>query len=149
VKNHETFPELTIAIEENSIPEDCEKVRTGLRQFNLLHAPADNHLTIEIFLRDAKGEIFGGLLGDTYWGWLYVGILWVDESVRGQGYGHRLLHAAEEEALKRGCHSVHLDTMSFQAQPFYEKEGYAVFGVLPDLPKGHERIFLYKSLANS
>ena len=149
MKKQKTVPELTIDIENPPNPEDCEKVRDGLKQYNLLYAPADNHQTLEMFLRDTNGNILGGLLGDTYWGWLYVGILWVDESVRGQGNGHRLLHAAEEEALKRGCHSVHLDTMSFQAQPFYEKEGYAVFGVLNDLPKGHSRIFMYKSLINS
>jgi hypothetical protein len=36
--------------------------------------------------------------------------------------------------------------MSFQAQPFYEKQGYTVFGVLEDLPDGHKRIFLKKDL---
>jgi hypothetical protein len=26
----------------------------------------------------------GGLLGATYWGWLVIEILWLDESIRGQ-----------------------------------------------------------------
>jgi hypothetical protein len=37
--------------------------------------------------------------------------------------------------------------MSFQAQPFYEKLGFSVFGTLDDLPVGHQRIFLKKNLS--
>lgn len=138
--------QLTIVIEKEPKEEDLEIVRNGLRDFNLRFAPDNNQQSLEILLRNADGKVLGGLLGGTYWGWLYVAILWVDASVRGQGWGRELLHTAEQEALKRGCHSAHLDTMSFQAQPFYEKEGYQVFGVLNDLPKGHQRIFLFKKL---
>jgi len=70
----------------------------------------------------------------------------VDEGLRRQGYGEGLLKRAEEEALKKGCRAIHLDTMSFQAKPFYEKFGYTVFGMLDDLPPGHQRIFMWKSL---
>jgi GNAT superfamily N-acetyltransferase len=73
-------------------------------------------------------------------------VLWIDESVRRQGYGKQLLHAAEQEALRRDCRAAHLDTMSFQALPFYERQGYSVFGVLDDLPVGEKRIFLCKRL---
>jgi GNAT superfamily N-acetyltransferase len=99
-----------------------------------------------IFIRNPGGQILGGLLGDTYWGWLYVSILWIDERLRGQGYGEKLLAAAEQEAIRRGCSHAHLDTMSFQAQPFYEKHGYTVYGVLEDQPAGHKKIYLQKKL---
>jgi len=56
---------------------------------------------------------------------------------------------AEEEARRRGCHSVHLDTLSFQALPFYQKHGYAVFGALENHPVGHTRYFLKKKLDQS
>ena len=29
---------------------------------------------------------------------------------------------AEKEAIRRGCHHVHVDTMSWQAPKFYEKQ---------------------------
>ena len=140
--------ELTLSIEKDPKKEDIDAVCRGLHEFNLLHAPDDDHQTLTILLRDPQGKILAGLLGDTYWGWLYVSIFWVDASIRGQGKGRMLLHAAEQEAIRRGCHSAHLDTMSFQALPFYEKEGYRVFGVLDDLPKGHQQIFMYKKFEN-
>lgn len=48
-------------------------------------------------------------------------ILWVDEKYRKMGIGSKLLEAAEEEAVRRGCHSGHVDTMSWQAPEFYKK----------------------------
>ena len=47
-------------------------------------------------------------------GWLQVRTLWISEAVRGQGYGSRLLEAAEAYAKERACGGVSLDTFSFQ-----------------------------------
>jgi ribosomal protein S18 acetylase RimI-like enzyme len=86
-------------------------------------------------------------MGYTHWEWLFVSHLWVDERLRGQGWGGRLMARIEEAAVRRGCHSAHLDTFSFQALGFYEKQGYARFGTLPDYPRGESRYFLSKRLA--
>jgi GNAT superfamily N-acetyltransferase len=88
----------------------------------------------------------GGLLGGTYWGWLQVDMLWLDDSVQRTGYGSRMLAMAEGEAVRRGRRHAHLDTLSFQALDFYLKFGYAVYGVPNDLPPGHQRYFLQKQL---
>ena len=95
---------------------------------------------------DAEGNVIGGLLGGTYWGWMYIDILWVKEDYRRKGIGSKLLAQAEEEAVRRGCHHVHLETMSWQAPKFYEKYGYEVIGILPDIPKGNQKYLLIKSL---
>ncbi len=114
--------EYTLEIEDAPDPEDERFVHERLSEYNRAHVGSENHQRLVIFLRDADGSIVAGLLGDTYWGWLSVGILWVHERLRGRGYGQRLLKAAEEEALRRGCHHAHLDTMDFQALPFYVKQ---------------------------
>jgi GNAT superfamily N-acetyltransferase len=137
----------SITIEDDPTPEDVQTVREGLHAFNRLHAPDDAYQPVALFLRDADGSLLGGLLGETYWGWLHVGILWLEEKARRRGHGSRLLAAAEQEAVRRGCHHAHLDTMSFQSLPFYEKRGYSAWGVLQDLPSGHSRIFLSKKLS--
>ena len=88
------------------------------------------------------------MLGHLYWGWLSVETLWVDEGYRGQGLGGRLLDMAEAEARRHGCAHVQLDTLTFQARPFYEARGYRVYGELADFPAGteHRRFYLTKPL---
>lgn len=48
----------------------------------------------------------------------------MEENVRKQGYGTKLLDAAESEAIKNGCIFSLLDTWDFQAEDFYLKNGY-------------------------
>jgi GNAT superfamily N-acetyltransferase len=143
----DTSSDYTVSLEDNPSEDDLRAVREGLRQFNRLHASDDNYRPLVLFLRGPDGRMAGGLLGETYWGWLHVGDLWLEEGIRGRGFGSRLLDLAEQEALRRGCRRAHLDTMSFQALPFYERRGYQVFGTLQDLPPGHSRYFLWKSLS--
>ena len=69
-----------------------------------------------------------------------------DEDHRNKGIGSKLLFEAEKEAVLRGCHHVHLDTMSWQAPEFYKKHGYEVIGTLPDIPLGNEKFLLIKAL---
>ncbi|HEX9369376.1 MAG TPA: GNAT family N-acetyltransferase [Roseiflexaceae bacterium] len=137
----------TMTLEADATPEDLAAVRAGLSAYNRRQAGDDSFEPIDLIVRDAAGAVAGGLLGGTYWGWLVIEILWLADELRGQGWGSRLLRAAEQIAVERGCHAAHLDTMSFQARPFYERHGYAVFGVLEDLPRGHQRYFMQKRLA--
>jgi GNAT superfamily N-acetyltransferase len=137
---------ISLRLESDPAEADLEAVRAGLHAFNTLAASDDSHQFLTLLVRDDEGRLLGGLLGDTYWGWLHIGILWLEENVRRRGYGSRLLAAAEAEAIRRGCRWAHLDTMSFQALPFYEKHGYKVWGRLEDLPQGHSRIYLSKRI---
>lgn len=125
---------------------EIEFVNRQLLKFNRDRAGEGNYQPVTIFLRDMDEQIVGGLIGASYWQWLYVDVLWVHESFRGEGYGDRLLATAEREAVKRGCRYAYLDTFSFQAPEFYQKRGYVVFGELPNFPEGHKRFFLKKDL---
>jgi GNAT superfamily N-acetyltransferase len=127
----------------------------GLSRFVVDHL--DNHnvaatglstwYPVGFFLKDARGEWQGGLLGSLWGGWLHVRILWVDPIARGHGNGTRLLQAAEDYAVERDCFAATLETHSFQARPFYEKCGYQIFGTLEDYPPGHTKFFMRKRLA--
>jgi len=110
----------TITLEETPDPADVQFVRAQLTAFNRAQAADDRYRPLVILVRDASGQIVGGLVGGTYWGWLHAETLWVEEGLRGRGYGQSLLAAAESEAIRRGCRYAHLDTMSFQALPFYQ-----------------------------
>ena len=127
-------------------PHEIEFVNQQILNFNRDRTGDDNYEPVTIFLRNTDDQIVGGLIGSFYWQWLYVELLWVHESLRGEGYGARLLATAEQEAVKRGCRYAHLDTFSFQAPEFYQKRGYVIFGELLDFPAGHKRFFLKKDL---
>lgn len=131
-------------------PEPADVVRAavlaGLRTFNRRHAEAPSFEPLVLSARNVAGAIIGGLVGQTGWRWLHIDLLWVGDEHRGAGVGRRLLRAAESEAMSRGVGHVDLDTFDFQARPFYEREGYVVFGILEDYPPGHTRYFMRKDL---
>ena len=132
----------------NNHPErsEIEYVREALTQFNREHVGDDGHTPLNLVEYNENGQIIGGILGGTYWGWMYIDILWVNEHYRRRGLGSKLLSEAEKEAVRRGCHHVHLDTMSWQAPDFYIKHGYEVIGILPDIPSGNQKYLLMKAL---
>lgn len=134
-------------MERNPTEQEIQYVRDALMRFNDERVGADGHTPLTFVEHDADGNVIGGILGGTYWGWLYIDILWVQENYRGKGIGSKLLLTAEEEAIRRGCHHVHLDTMSWQAPDFYKKHGYEVIGILPDIPKGNQKYLLQKALS--
>lgn len=121
-------------------------VRNHLHFSNVGVTGDSTYYPVHLYLKNQRGETMGGLLGDIWGGWLHVSFLWIDPAVRGKRWASRLMDEAETLARERHCHSVHLDTHSFQARPFYEKRGYEVFGVLDDYPKGHQRFYLKKKL---
>lgn len=130
----------------NPSEKEIDFVNATLQKFNDEKVGPDNHELLNIVEYDAVGNIIAGILGGTYWGWMHIDILWVDEKHRKQGLGSRLLNAAENEAVKRGCHSVHVDTMSWQAPDFYKKHGYEIISELNDIPKGNKKYHLIKNL---
>jgi GNAT superfamily N-acetyltransferase len=102
---------------------------------------------LAIFLRDSSGQTIAGLYAYTWGGCLDIKLLWVSEGIRGRGLGAKLMDAAEQEAVARGCHVAMLDTHSFQAPEFYKKLGYDEIGVLDGYPLRHKKYFLKKTLS--
>lgn len=135
-----------ITVEAVPHPDDLGAIRAGLEQYNLQFAPPNPFDPLTIFVRDAENSLVGGLLGGTFWGWLQIDILWLSESARSQGLGSQLLEMAEREGVRRGCHYAFVDTMSFQAPEFYKKNGYVLYTVLEDFPRGHSRHYFKKEL---
>lgn len=78
------------------------------------------------FIRNEDGTIVGGCGGDNMYGGLFVGQLWVKETLRGMGYGTQLMQKAEELAEKSGCNFIAVNTFDWEALDFYKKLGYYV-----------------------
>ena len=144
-----TLRNLRITSESRASPEDAAVIHDGLARFNVAATKHTYYSPVAIFLRDDREAVLGGALGDVWGGWLDLVYLWIAEPLRGQGYGKRLLQAAEDEARAHGCQGVFLETLGFQARPFYERYGYEVFAELPDRPAGYTSYFMKKLLRDS
>ena len=140
-----TESELSIVFDEKG-GADAQLVRERLDMYNIGATGVSTYYPVHFFVKGGLGETLGGLLGGIWGGWLHISYLWIDEAVRGQDWGTRLMDRAETYARERGCRAVTLDTHSFQARPFYEARGYEVFGTLDDYPEGHKKFFLRKKL---
>ncbi len=117
----------------------------GLLAYNAAAVGQSGHRPLTVTIRE-RGRIVGGLAGETFFGWMFVSLLWVSDKHRGKGWGTSLMRTAEAEARDRGVNAVYLDTFSFQAPAFYERLGYREFGRLKECPPGYDRVWMTKTL---
>ena len=123
-----------------------ELILAGLVAYNEAHAGPSGAQPMAVLVRDEGQRVLGGLWGWTAYGWLSIELLFLPPDLRGLDLGREVMRRAEDEARRRGCHGVWLDTFGFQARGFYERLGYAVFGQLDRYPDGFTRYFMQKAL---
>lgn len=127
--------------------QDREALLAGLGGYNRQFIRTENWGPLSVMHRDTQGTLRGGLIASCKGNWLCIDFLWVDETLRGSGLGSELLSAAEQAAVADGCLCALVDTFSFQALPFYQKQGYQQQMSLPDFPQtGMQRHYLTKRL---
>jgi ribosomal protein S18 acetylase RimI-like enzyme len=151
-ESSEILTGFSIALSATADSEARDFIRQQLRAFNDVHS--EHHRAIrsveptplDILIRNEAGEIAGGLISSTYWGWLEVNVLWIAEGLRRLGHGRTLLRLAEAEARTRDCVHVMLTTYSFQARGFYEGEGYRIVGEMAGYPPGAVYYWMRKEL---
>ena len=132
--------------EEPSLDEaDTQRIYDGLLATDPTSQPR-RYAPLVLSLRDSDARLMGGVLASTVWNWLSIDALWIDDTLRGQGHGRRLVSQAERVARGRGCSHARLDTFDFQAQAFYEHLGYSVYARLDGFPTGHVQLHMQKRL---
>jgi GNAT superfamily N-acetyltransferase len=133
-------------IQDSPNKHDVEFLRESLSEHNLKHSTIGDTQSLAIFLKDEQDQIQAGIYGQ-FWGkCLEIDYLWVHADLRGQGYGQKLLLELENQAFRRGCNQVILDTYSFQAPEFYQQLGYEIWGIINGYPNQYRKIFLKKRL---
>jgi len=135
-----------VALESEATPANIQLLMKGLVEFNTAKLDGETQQYLVATVRDETSAVVGGLFAVTYMSWLHVQAVWLAESLRGHGHGSALMKIAEEEAWRRGCKKAYVETLSFQALPFYEKLGYTIFSTLRDMPPGGARYALTKDL---
>lgn len=125
--------------------DDKQVVIDGINTFNdnILN---DKVKSFSVFLKDESNHVRGGVFGWLHSEAVYITTLWLEEDLRTQGFGTKLLLTAEAEAIKYGCQYSILDTYSFQAEDFYLKNGYERMAEIENYLFRHSKIFLKKKL---
>lgn len=99
-----------------------------------------------VFIKDQKQNVLGGVSGTTFYGSLNVDSLWIAPYLRHQGWGTRLIHEAEKIGKDRGAKFVTVNTMDWEALPFYKKLGYSVEFTREGYDKNSKMFVLRKAL---
>ncbi|MEC0372834.1 GNAT family N-acetyltransferase [Paenibacillus chibensis] len=139
---------MELYISRTSDTEDKNYVVNQMIQFNLMHFPDEfkgRYQEVQLYLKDAAGQIFGGITGEICWNWMEIEYLFVDERLRKSGYGTKLVSEAESIAKAAQCDFIKLDTLSFQALDFYQKQGFVVYGTIENAG-GFTHYYLKKDL---
>jgi GNAT superfamily N-acetyltransferase len=123
-----------------------DRLTAELVAFNNAATGAADRSTLSVRATDATGALIGGLTGWTWGGLCVIDLLWVRADSRKDGWGSRILRAAEAEARRRGCDRVTVSSFTFQAPGFYQRHGYAEAGRTPGIPGGHADVHLFKPL---
>jgi GNAT superfamily N-acetyltransferase len=128
--------------------EDVECLEHKLDEFNRIQIPLAQKKTVFKNYVIKEGEtIIAGISAMVFpWGVLFVDVIFVDDNHRNKGLGSSLLQKVEMEAKAMGATVSNLNGFDFQAKDFYIKQGYEIFGVIEDSPKGHTLYFLKKRL---
>ncbi|MEA2743470.1 MAG: hypothetical protein QOG25_1841 [Acetobacteraceae bacterium] len=143
-----TEPTLTLTDHPTDIDEQV--IETGLADYNALKAGYRDWRPLAALLKDPDtGETLGGMIGRTSYGLLFIDLVYLPETLRGQDIGGKLLRMMEDEGVSRGCTSAFLLTITYQAPGFYARHGWTEFGRIACDPPGTARVFMTKPLTRT
>lgn len=111
--------------------------------------PNDAEIRFHVIATNEQDELIGGLRASCYWNTLHIELLWLSDPARGRGTGAKALAAAEYFARAKGYEKAFVETTSWQAKPFYEKNSYDLLATLEGRPRGHSSHYLTKDLTRA
>jgi GNAT superfamily N-acetyltransferase len=130
---------------ERTVGKTKKAVLDGLVAYNKEKMGRQKYKRLAVSLRDGD-PIVGGIVGEVWTAVLFIQFFWLEQRLRGKGFGAKLIKAIEDEARRFGATHAYVDTMSFQAPGFYRKCGYREFGSIEGYPGGITRHWLTKTL---
>ena len=135
---------MNIEILENPEQELIDYLDKKIADFNWANWEVSERTPLAVQIKNDQGEVIAGAAARTFGDWLMLNTLWVSDELRGQNIGSKILKEIESAGQKRGCTKCLLDTLNFQAMPFYEKHGYKTQWVQQGYPKTGCKYFMLK-----
>jgi ribosomal protein S18 acetylase RimI-like enzyme len=115
-----------------------------IAEFNWARWEVSERKSLAVQIKNSTGDVIAGAAGRTFGDWLMINTLWVSDELRGQSVGSKILKAIEQAAQQRGCSKSLLDTLNFQAMPFYQKHGYETQWTQAGYPKTGCKYYMVK-----
>ncbi len=138
---------LEIVYADNSIDAQYMKImEDGLNKHAEIKKGLDAIKSFSFACFDNNKNFVAGVDGKSFYGCLYIDMLWVSENFRGQNYGTLLMAKVENIARERNCKFMTVCTTDWQARPFYEKLGFKLEFVRSGYDKDSEIYYLRKDL---
>lgn len=141
---------MNIQLTTSPLEKDAQVLKAGITEYNKTTIPDiepnEAEVRFSVFAKNDNQEVIGGIRAICFWNTLHIELLWLSEECRGKGIGNSLIKTAEKFALEKKCEKAFVETTSWQAKPFYEKNGYHLIATLNDRPKGHATHYLSKDL---
>jgi GNAT superfamily N-acetyltransferase len=137
---------MNIEVVENPEQDLIEYLDKKIADFNWANWEVSERTPLAVQIKNAQGEVVAGAAGRTFGDWLLLNTLWVSDELRGQNIGSQILKEIEQAAKKRGCTQCLLDTLNFQAMPFYENHGYQTQWVQQGYPKTGCKYYMLKAV---
>lgn len=137
---------MKIEVLDNPEQEVIDYLDKKIADFNWANWEVNERLPLAVQIKNDQGEIIAGAAARTFGHWLLLNTLWVSDELRGQNIGSDILKKIEGAGKQRGCIKCLLDTLNFQAMPFYEKHGYKTQWIQQDYPKIGCKYFMVKDL---
>lgn len=135
-----------LLVENNSSTKCGEILFNGINEEAFRKKSMEPIRTFCFSMEDSQKKILAGVNGVVYYGCLYVDMLWVNSELRGKGCGLRLMQEAEAFGKKQGCSFATVNTMDWEALPFYQKLGYVIEFVREGYDKNSKMYMLRKAL---
>lgn len=127
-------------------PEDKKVMTAGMLVYHASKGYPRKTDSYSVVIKNKEAELKAVVMVSFLWNGMHIDSLWVDESVRGQNLGTKLMNMVEEEGINRGSTVSYTDTFTYQAPEFYEKLGYKLYGKLENFPENCSLNYYCKSL---
>jgi GNAT superfamily N-acetyltransferase len=126
---------------------DIAVVDDGLEASNRAAEDLADVRPLACFARLQTGKLIGGAVARSWGDCCELRQLWVDPAHRRRGIGRRLVEMVEQEARRRDCTLIYLETFSFQAPQLYLSLGFNVACEFRGFPGNVIKHIMRKELA--
>lgn len=123
-------------------------ITEGFKRHSIEHTGIDGvrDQPVAFVSYDSKDAVKGAVVVMVFWGQLHVKTLWVAEDWRGTGLARELMEKAHDYGRSHKCDFAFVETMSFQAEGFYQKLGYTTEFRRDGYAAGTAFVYMQKNL---